>query len=211
MAASGWTYFVPYQSDPEQALQELRNGVFTRKEYTRPGDILKGWSDEALSAAMPLADMKKMLKIAKSLSEAMKAIGFDTEMADKDTRGVERMVQRAEKQGIAKAVREETGGNRKKEPKSIDQALRLAGEDGTHSILDIHMTSVERKFGCATPLTSDELISLFGTDKPTCEAAREKDKAGELSSLREVWEAAYFTVYHGDQPAEIVFCGSSGD
>src|SRR4051812_45621182 len=34
MAATGWTYYVPYQQDPERALQELRNDVFARGAYT---------------------------------------------------------------------------------------------------------------------------------------------------------------------------------
>ncbi|MGI5170408.1 hypothetical protein ACQEU3_39265 [Spirillospora sp. CA-253888] len=33
MGASGWEYFVPYQEDLQQALQELRDQVFQAREY----------------------------------------------------------------------------------------------------------------------------------------------------------------------------------
>jgi hypothetical protein len=33
MGASGWRYFVPYQPDIQQALQELREDVFKRGEF----------------------------------------------------------------------------------------------------------------------------------------------------------------------------------
>jgi hypothetical protein len=39
MGASGWSYFVPYQSDIEQALQELRQAVFERGAYYKPAEF----------------------------------------------------------------------------------------------------------------------------------------------------------------------------
>lgn len=212
MGATGWTYFVPHQQDPERALQELRKDVFTRRAYTLSGDLLGGMSDEAIAAAMPpLADLQKLLNLSKALDQTMKGLGADTESAEKDTQGVERFLQQAEKEGVATAARKATGGKPKKAAQSIEYAREIAGESGTHSILDIEATSTARRFGRATPLSHDELIALFGTDKPARDAAREKEKVGELFSLRDSWEAAYFPVFEGDQPSEIVFCGRSGD
>jgi hypothetical protein len=212
MGATGWAYFVPYQQDPERALQELRKDVFTRGAYNLPGDLLGGMSDEAIAAAMPpMADLRKLLNLSKELDQAMKDLGADTESAEMDTQDVEQFIQRAEQEGVAKATRKSAGGKRKKRPKSIERALEMAAESGTHSILDIEATSTARGFGRATPLPHDELVALFGTDKPTREAAREKEEAGDLSCLRDPWEAAYFTVFEGDRPSEIVFCGRTGD
>jgi hypothetical protein len=36
MGASSWSYFVPYQSDIEKALQDLRQSVFTEGDYYKP-------------------------------------------------------------------------------------------------------------------------------------------------------------------------------
>jgi len=212
MGATGWTHFVPYQDDSERALQDLRNDVFSRKAYTLPGDLLTGLSDQSIAAAVPpLAGLQKLLNLSKALDKAMKGMGADTETAEKDTKGIERFIRDAEKEGTAKAARKAIGAKRRRTPKTIDHAREIAAESGTHSILDIEHTSSVKGFGLATPLLSDELLAVFGTEKPTREAAREKEIQGVLVSLRERWEAAYFTVFERDKPAEIVFCGHSGD
>jgi hypothetical protein len=212
MGATGWTYFVPYEQDAERAIQGLRNDVFTRRAYSLPGDLLGGMSDEAIATAMPpMAKLQKLLNLSKALDQAMKDLGADTKRAEKDTQGVEQFLRQAEKEGVPKAARKAVGGQRKKAPKSIEHAREIAGEAGTHSILDIEATSTARRFAHATQLAAEELIALFGTDKPTRDAAREKEKTGELFGLRDSWEAAYFTVFEGDLPSEIVFCGRSGD
>jgi hypothetical protein len=212
MGATGWTYFAPYQDDAERALQELRQDVFARRAYALPGDLLAGMSDQAIAAAMPpLPNLRKLLNLSKALDQAMEGLGADIESAAKDTQDMERFLQAAESEGIAKATRKATGGKRKKAPKSIDHARDIAREAGTHSILDIDATATTRGFGHATPLSRDELLALFGTEKPTRDAVREKEKQGELIGLRDPWEAAYFTVYEGDKPSDFVFCGCSGD
>jgi hypothetical protein len=212
MGATGWTYFVAYQPDAERALQELRKDVFTRRAYTLPGDLLEGLSDQAIAAAMPsIADLRKLLKVARAVDQAMKGLGADTESAEKDTKGVEQFIQEIETHGAAKAARRAAGAKRKKSPTSIEHAREMAGEAGTHSILDIASTAAVRGFGLATPLLGDELLALLGTDKPTQAMARQKEQAGVLATLRDRWEAVYFTVFEGEKPAGIVFCGCSGD
>lgn len=211
MGASGWTYFVPYQDDAEQALRELRNDVFAKRAYSLPGDILKSGRTEALEALGPsLPKLSKMLAMSKALNQAMKDMGADTADADRESQKMERFLRNVEKVGAAKAAQEALGAN-KPAPASIEEALELAGEMGTHSILDIERTSLAAGFGLATPLTRDELLQLFGTETPSAKDARRLEKTGELCSLRERWEAAYFTVFDGGRPSAIVFCGNSGD
>jgi hypothetical protein len=149
--------------------------------------------------------------VAKAVDRAMKELGADTEGSEKDTKGVERFIQDAEARGVAKAAKRVAGGRRKKTPKSIDDALKMSRESGTHSILDITSVLAVKGFGLATPLTRDELLTIFGTDKPTQEMARLKEQEGTLASMRDRWEAAYFTVFEGKVPVSIVFCGRSGD
>ncbi|HEV7223800.1 MAG TPA: hypothetical protein VGN42_13925, partial [Pirellulales bacterium] len=87
----------------------------------------------------------------------------------------------------------------------------MGGEMGTHSILDIERTSPTAGFGLASPLAPVELLKLFGTETPSSKDARRLEKTGELCSLRERWEAAYFIVFDDGKPSAIVFCGNSGD
>src|SRR5258708_1950400 len=99
MGATGWSYFVPYQADAEQALQDLRKDVFSRRAYTQPGDFLATMSDQAIGAAVPpLANLRKLLNLSKVLDKAMKGFGADTDSAEKDTEEMQRFIEDAEKQ-----------------------------------------------------------------------------------------------------------------
>ena len=178
MGASGWTYFVPYQDDAEQALRELRADVFAKRAYSLPGDILKSGRTEAIAALGPsLPQLSKMLAMSKALNQAMKDIGADTADADRESQKMERFLRKVEKVGAAKAAQEALGAD-KPAPASIEEALEQAGEMGTHSILDIERTSSAAGFGLATPLTRDELLRLFGTESPSVENARRLEKTG---------------------------------
>lgn len=48
MGASGWSYFVSYKSDPNEALQELRWEVFKKKRYYVYDDVSGNSPDELL-------------------------------------------------------------------------------------------------------------------------------------------------------------------
>lgn len=212
MAATGWTYFVPYQPDPESALQDLRNDVFNRKAFMLPGDTVAGMSEQALTALpLPADKLQKMVDVCRKLDQVMQSLGAEPNESEKDLRGLERLIQNAGQEGFADTLRQEAESQNRHAATSIEHALELAEEAGTHSILDIDMTSDTPQFGHATPLSREELIALFGTDKPTADAVRKQQQASKLSNLRDTWEAAYFTVFTGDKPSEIVFTGSSGD
>lgn len=90
-----------------------------------------------------------------------------------------------------------------------EQAVEWAGEDGTHSILDVERTGMYRGTGVAAPLSEPRLREIFGTDRPTREAVEEQ--AGEISCSLPRWEAVYFAVYEGERPAWLAFIGVSGD
>ncbi|HEU0299894.1 MAG TPA: hypothetical protein VFR37_10575 [Longimicrobium sp.] len=94
-------------------------------------------------------------------------------------------------------------------PSSVDEAVAWAGEDGTHSIMDVERTGMYRAEGVAFPLSEPRLRSLFGTDRPTRETVEEK--ADELACSLARGEAVYFAVYHDGGPREIAFFGVSGD
>jgi len=102
-----------------------------------------------------------------------------------------------------------------KPPTTIEELIAWNGEDGTHSILDIHTVASSSGFGVAAPLSREELRRFFGTDQPTHTMIGEKKR--ELSRFlqgdlgRYGYEATYIIVYKDGAPDEIFFTGYSGD
>jgi hypothetical protein len=96
-----------------------------------------------------------------------------------------------------------------KEPGSIDELRLRNAEMGTHSILDIPEITSKPGSGLLSPLTSEQLIELFGTEMPTREMV--EDKLLDLQLLRDRGEGSYIVLYKDDVPHEIVFVGFSGD
>ncbi len=101
-------------------------------------------------------------------------------------------------------------------PKTIQELLQidldeheLGDKQGTHSIIDIKSISPTPDFETAAPLSAEQLIEFFGTDKPT--HAQVEAKAYELQRLRLRWQGSYLIVYRAEEPAEIFFTGFSGD
>jgi hypothetical protein len=166
MGASGWQYFMPYQSDIQKALEELRAQVFQSGKYYIGEPVWQN-IDESEYDEYPEEDMREELK---EWLRRMKSL---------------------------------------KEPATIDDLLEWNGEEGTHSILDIKSISVEPDFGTISPLLLDELMSLFGTDKPTKDMVEQK--ADHIMDLRERWQGTYIIIYKAEQPSEIFFTGFSGD
>lgn len=94
-------------------------------------------------------------------------------------------------------------------PATVEQAVEWAGEDGTHSILDVERTGMYRAGGTAIPLSEPRLRDLFGTTEPTRDAV--EDGVGEVAAALARWEAVYITVYHDGRPSHLAFVGVSGD
>lgn len=116
---------------------------------------------------------------------------------------------------------------------SIEEALEAAEADGTRSILDIfQVSSVSYAEAVATsthggldlfcttfPLSQEELLTLFGTDKVThnqIEASivePEGNKALATQFLESIdrGTARHILVYEGDKPVKIFFIGYSFD
>lgn len=108
---------------------------------------------------------------------------------------------------------------------SIDDALEDATESGTGSILDIQTVSDKPGFLVSCPLTAEEMLALFGTDRPTRQLVEdiwlgeEQLEHWETSGydLEEFWDSIgrgqsrYIVLYEGDRPSEIFFVGYSID
>jgi hypothetical protein len=96
-----------------------------------------------------------------------------------------------------------------KEPATIEELLMWNGEDGTHSMIDITGISSTPDFGKAAPLSSQQLVDLFGTEKPARNLVEQK--VTEIMQLRERWQATYIIVHKDELPDQIFFTGYSGD
>jgi hypothetical protein len=94
-------------------------------------------------------------------------------------------------------------------PRSIQELLRINADAGTHSIIDIESISDVPDFGTAAPLSEQQLLRLFNTEKPTRPMI--EAKADELEGLRYRWQGTYVIVYKDGRPDEIYFTGFSGD
>lgn len=177
MGASGWHYAVPYNDDPEAALQELRHDVFASGDYGVSRQFRGMW---------PL--FWRMRGPAKFVVLAIfiAAKTFFT---------------------IDSAIRWLARGCRR--PRSIEEAVELAAEAGTHSILDIQSCGQTPDFGLAVPLSAARMRRLFGTDQPTA-----KDLEQILSVAGEDlerWHCICFPLYEDGKPTKLIFVGCSGD
>lgn len=116
---------------------------------------------------------------------------------------------------------------------SIEEAMEAAESEGTRSILDIFKTSTISysealalskqdaiDLFCTTfPLSTDELIYLFNTDKPTHEmveavivlSERNEEVADEFWESLDRGTGRHIIIYEKDEPVEVFFVGVSFD
>jgi hypothetical protein len=234
MGASGWRYYTPYRDDPEAALQELRQRVFDEGDYSIGfGGFTKvnggGPFDSAFPGMPagfdPLAGVRSMAGQNPMMARLLRA----AETGDFSGLGGEERQAAQQFRTLLNAFSPPGQGPRLHDPGdygpdegeddfdatdddrpgSIDEALELAAEDGTHSILDIPSTGRRRGFGVATPYPPRAVEQVFGTLQPTHEQVEES--WGDVAERLERWEAHYLVVYDGGKPAEYAFIGCSGD
>ena len=147
MGAEPWFYFVPYQSDINRALQDLRRREFEAGRYN-PVIWMPPFPVDSNSPAP----------------------------------------------GAQHAT--------------IQEAMEEADADGTRSILDIERISDTPDDGAVVALPTEELIDLFGTDKPTREMIEDND---DLFEMLERGQGVYVVAYQDDEPSQIYFAGYSYD
>ena len=94
-------------------------------------------------------------------------------------------------------------------PASIEEVLENMDADGTGSILDITHVADVPDFMAVVPLSSEELVRLFKTDKPT----RTMVEANMVDVYEEVerGQGIYIVLYKDGKPSEIFFGGYSFD
>src|SRR5947207_125663 len=90
--------------------------------------------------------------------------------------------------------------------RTIRQALRAAGADGTRSILDLDRVSDAPAFGAVAPLPDEVQLQLYGTTRPTREMV---EQSAVSEHIERRGEGIYIILYRDDQPDEILFAGYS--
>ncbi|MDR3638481.1 MAG: hypothetical protein P4L84_32050 [Isosphaeraceae bacterium] len=102
-------------------------------------------------------------------------------------------------------------------PATIEEAVEQMDADGTGTVLDMigvadrphEIDGESPNFCMVAPLAPEQLIALFGTEKPT----REMIEGGDAG----FWESIdrglgiYIIAYDGDNPSELFFAGYSFD
>jgi hypothetical protein len=218
MGASSWRYYTPHRPDPEQALQELRQDVFARRDYSMgmggfarpggggfPGNPLELLTSGAFAAnpvigrllqAVQTGDLTGLSPEERFAVEQLRAFSALSEQARQAAGG-------------GGEDDDEEGSAPGAEPETIDELLEMVAEDGTHSILDIAHVGPDLDFGVAAPLPPSRVVGVFGSAQPTHEQV--EANWDEIAEGLERWQAYYLTVYRDGQPAEYVFIGCSGD
>jgi hypothetical protein len=114
-------------------------------------------------------------------------------------------------------------------PSSIDEVLKNCEASGTRSILDmVGVADVPRNpefrvgsgefqmfefegdpmFGLVAPLTPEQIVDLFGTERPSREMIERNPGCFELIDRG---LGLYLVAYDGDTPSELFFAGYSFD
>ena len=96
------------------------------------------------------------------------------------------------------------------QPRSIEEALFWAQEDGTHSLIDIQAVAAEPQLFALAPLGDAEVAALCGsaTPSPADVEARIDDL---MERIEQRWTALAITAYVDGAPTQIYFVGASGD
>jgi hypothetical protein len=124
--------------------------------------------------------------------------------------------------------------------KTIDALLKWKGADGASSILDVNristnplaaskhdfskynfhnpddmkrfMAVMQDSVGSVYPLSDEDYIALFGTQKPTRQDIERAPQALDMLYNRiERGSGVYLVLYKNNQPSEIYFMGITGD
>jgi hypothetical protein len=227
MGASSWRYYTPYRDDPEAALQELRQRVFAEGDYSmgfggftkvNGGGPFEGGGSPGMPAGFdPLAGVRSMARQNPEMARLLRAVesGDFSELGREERQAAQQfrtLLNAFSPPGQGPRLHDpddEDEGDDADRPGSIDEALEMAAEDGTHSILDIQSTGRRRDFGVATPLPPQAVEEVFGTPQPT--HAQVEESWDDVAEPLERWEAHYLVVYEKGKPAEYAFIGCSGD
>jgi hypothetical protein len=185
MGASGWIYYVPYQKNLEQALQELRLHVFETKQYG--GAYNDEWVIDVFGEEINVSVMQEVVEQEDGSLVPVPPIRalwtIEEEMED--------------------LLRRSRGTH------SILDICRVITNSQYYGDVPLPEEIIQHR-GTMRPFSSENLIRFFGSEKPTraeVEAAFERRDTWGF----DVGCGSYAIIYQDGAPHEIVFAGASGD
>jgi hypothetical protein len=220
MGASSWRYYTKYRPDPEAALQELRQDVFARGDYSfgfggfaKASDSFTQASRSPQAAAQMIAGLSPndphYGHLAKIFKAALSGDFTGLNGAERQTaESLRPMFQKQQQMGTIEDDDEDAPGENER-PETIEELLEMVAEDGTHSVLDIERVGESPEFGVAAPLTQSLIERAFGGARPTHDQV--EAKWDQIAEPLDRWQAYYVTIYKDGEPAEYAFIGCSGD
>jgi hypothetical protein len=241
MGASSWRYYTAYQANPEAALQELRNAVFNRGEYSfgfggfaGPGGPFAGGNFPG-APGMPPDAAAGPLRQLEILTAAAQMAGADDRVARAamtgDFTGLDDEQRRAAEQlrplfQIARAhlTRGGTVDDFGNEDDEEDEGRAFTPGTRPETIEELLEMVAEDGTHSVLDIERTGPHREFGVAAPmpdrrvreffgTEQPTHEQveENWGDVSEGLERWQAYYLTVYRDGKPDEYAFIGCSGD
>lgn len=101
--------------------------------------------------------------------------------------------------------------SRARKPESIQQLVRRAREQGTHSIIDIEKASVSPEPSAVCPLPDEAIEQIFGTSTPSRQAIEVAAAHGDFEDYGRRGRGIYLPAFEDGAPTKLFFWGYSGD
>jgi hypothetical protein len=189
VGAEPWGNWVPYQTDVGQALRDLQRDVFTRGEFRRPGieeglDLLDG------CGFFEGSDEEREEWVAEyylgALREPLRQVGPAK---------------------LRQWLIDLAGAPRLENIDAVGILNSLASE-GTASALDMVGVSETPEIGHVAPLPPQDLLRLYGTERPTRLMIEQNMSFYEGIGRG---EGVYLIAYQDGRPDQILFAGYSVD
>ena len=196
MGASAWVCFTAWTDDAEAALQRARRETFLSGDYYGGSGALPGTGVDG----MPEADREQLRREMEPIKNFLGLKPWESapwELSPGESMPGEEWKQPGPR------------GAAGPPPGSVDQAVARAGDEGTHSILDITHTARFFQARAAAPLPESALRRHLGTQRP--ERAQVEDAFGDVAEELDRWECVYLAVYRDGVPHELAFIGVTGD
>lgn len=181
MGASGWEHFVPYQQDIAMAFRELQHREYQQHYEGR------------VSRSQTIAELRAQID-----DPDFTSVYSDPEDQESVRETINEHIQRLEALPLPTNIDEQ-----------IVELRSVSMEEGTGSILDMDGISGHEEYFKIAPISTSELVRIFGTDKPNHDMV--VAKSIEVMRLRRSQKGSYLIIYKDDQADEIYFCGFSGD
>ncbi|MCF4967245.1 hypothetical protein [Nostoc sp. CMAA1605] len=222
MGGNPWHYFASYDANINSVLQTLREQEFRAGRFGRAAwfhddaaNLVKSFLQESSNPSQSIKSPEELLTEYGTVEKAIEAVW--NEYGSEARSSIFDLVTWSKSWSPSESP-EELIAKCSSVQAAIEAVLDEYAEEGTSSILDMEEISIFPQAGAVSPVSENELIELFGTDKPTremvisilIEEANRKAWETFWDSINR-GEGRYIVMYIENQPVEIFFAGYSFD